>query len=105
MPEPEINIVIGTDDYPIGRVDLLYRAFKVILEYEGDQHRTDRTQWNLDIYRADEFQAEGYALIRVTSRHLRHARQLVLRVHQVLVARGYTGPAPTFSSEWTWLFE
>jgi hypothetical protein len=104
LPEPEINIVIGTDDYPIGRVDLLYRAFKVILEYEGDQHRTDRTQWNLDIYRADEFQAEGYALIRVTSLHLRHARQLVLRVHQVLVGRGYTGPAPTFNSEWTLLF-
>lgn len=49
LPEPSCNLTIGTNDYPIGRVDLVYERFKVIIEYEGDQHRTDKWQWNLDI--------------------------------------------------------
>ena len=43
---PDCNVVIGDDNGPIGRVDLVYLAFKIIIEYEGDQHRTDRGQWN-----------------------------------------------------------
>jgi hypothetical protein len=42
LPTPECNIVIGDGNGPIGRVDLVYVAFKIIIEYEGDQHRTDR---------------------------------------------------------------
>jgi len=40
LPVPECNLVIGDDDGPIGRVDLVYLAYKLIIEYEGDQHRT-----------------------------------------------------------------
>jgi hypothetical protein len=47
----DCNLTIGTNDYPIGRADLVYRQFKVIIEYEGDQHRTDKWQWNFDIGR------------------------------------------------------
>jgi very-short-patch-repair endonuclease len=46
---PECNLIIGDDRGPIGRVDLVYLAYKLIIEYEGDQHRTDRNQWNRDI--------------------------------------------------------
>ena len=105
LPEPTCNITLGTDDYPIGTVDLLLEAYKVILEYEGDHHRTDKRQWNVDIGRVDGFTAEGYRVLRVTAEHMRRPRTLVHRVHAALVAGGYTGPAPVFTAEWSALFE
>ena len=29
----------------VTRVSVLYKAFRILIEYEGDQHRTDKTQW------------------------------------------------------------
>ena len=43
LPVPECNLIIGDDQGPIGRVDLVYLAHKLIIEYEGDQHRTTAT--------------------------------------------------------------
>lgn len=43
LPVPECNLIIGDDQGPIGRVDLVNLANKLIIEYEGDQHRTDAT--------------------------------------------------------------
>jgi hypothetical protein len=42
LPMPECNLIIGDGQGPIGRVDLVYLMYSVIIEYEGDQHRTDR---------------------------------------------------------------
>jgi very-short-patch-repair endonuclease len=46
---------------------MAYLAFKVILEYEGDQHRTDPYQWSRDIERQEDFVRGGWALIRITA--------------------------------------
>ena len=105
LPEPSCNLTIGTNDYPIGRVDLAYERFKVIIEYEGDQHRTDKWQWNVDIGRQEEFMAAGWTVIRVTAQRIRHPRALVGKVYTALQERGYRGPAPSFSTEWSALFE
>ena len=105
LPTPECNLTLGTDSYPIGRVDLVYEEFKVILEYEGDQHRTDRQQWNIDIDRAEEFTAEGYLVIRITAARMRRPRHVVGTVFAALRQRGYRGPDPVFNSEWSALFE
>ena len=105
LPEPECNPTLGTKDYPIGRVDLLLEAYKLILEYEGDQYRTDKGQWNTDIYRVEELSAEGYRVLRVTAEHMHRPRILVHRVHAALVKAGYDGPAPVFSAEWSALSE
>lgn len=63
LPTPECNLVIGDDRRPIGRVDLVYITFKIIIEYEGDQHRTDRAQWNHDIDRHEDFARDHWTLI------------------------------------------
>jgi hypothetical protein len=55
LPIPECNLIIGDDRGPMGRVDLVYLAYKLIIEYEGDQHRIDRNQWNHDIDRHEDF--------------------------------------------------
>ncbi|HEY5820987.1 MAG TPA: DUF559 domain-containing protein [Propionibacteriaceae bacterium] len=105
LPTPECNVTLGDDIYVIGRVDLLLEAYKLILEYDGDQHRTDRRQWNLDLDRDDAFDDLGYLTIRVTSARMRRPRDLVRRVFARLVEYGYNGPEPTFSPEWCALFE
>ena len=105
LPTPECNLTLGTDSYPIGRVDLVYVEFKLIIEYEGDQHRTDKLQWNIDIDRVDEFTAEGYLVLRITAARMRRPRSMVAKVFAELRRRGYTGPAPVFSEEWCRLFE
>jgi hypothetical protein len=104
LPEPRANVTLGTADGPIGRVDLVLDAFRLILEYDGDQHR-DRQQWNTDLDRDDAFRGLGYLTLRVTADRMRRPRALVLRVHAALVERGYRGPAPVFSPLWCALFE
>ncbi len=104
LPMPECNLVIGDDQGPIGRVDLVYMAYRLIIEYEGDQHRTDRFQWNRDIDRQEFFARTHWTLIRVTSERARWPRQLVRAVYQALEANGYSGPPPEFSELWLSLF-
>jgi hypothetical protein len=105
LPMPECNLIIGDDQGPMGRVDLVYLEYKLIIEYEGDQHRTNRSQWNRDIVRHEDFARDHWTLIRVTSERARRPRQVVRGVYQALKANGYTGPAPRFDQRWTSLFE
>jgi hypothetical protein len=105
LPMPECNLIIGDDRGPIGRVDLVYLAYRLIIEYEGDQHRTDRNQWNRDIDRQEDFTRDNWTLIRVTSERSRWPRQVVRTVYQALRANGYDGPAPEFGPLWISLFE
>jgi hypothetical protein len=104
LPMPECNLIIGDEKGPIGRVDLVYLAYRLIIEYEGDQHRTDRYQWNRDIDRHEDFARGQWTLIRVTSGRARWPRQLVHAVYQALRANGYDGPAPEFGELWVSLF-
>ena len=104
LPEPEANPVVRVRGRLLGRVDLLLRAWRVVVEYEGDQHRTDRRQWNRDVWRQECLVKDDHTLVRVTGERMRSPRAVVLGVHQALVGRGYTGPAPVFSLEWRALF-
>lgn len=105
LPEPECNLIIGNDHGPMGRVDLVYLAFRLIIEYEGDQHRTDRNQWNHDIDRHEDFTRDHWTLIRVTSERARWPRQVVRAVYHALTPNGYQGPPPHFDQLWSSLFE
>jgi Protein of unknown function (DUF559) len=105
LPQPTCNVVLGDAEFPIGRVDLAYLRWKVIIEYEGDQHRTDRRQWNIDINRQEEFTAVGWTVIRVTAEAMRRPRSVVRRVLAALRAAGLVVSDPRFSAEWVRLFE
>ena len=105
LPEPECNLIIGDDHGPMGRVDLVYLAYRLIIEYEGDQHRTDRNQWNHDIDRYEDFASDHWTLIRITSERARRPRQVVRTVYKALQANGYQGPPPHFDQPWVGLFE
>ncbi len=104
LPEPACNLVVGDDREAVGRADLVYRRLRVLLEYEGDQHRRDLRQWNRDIERQEQLEATDWRTVRITAERMRRPHSVVSRVLQVLRTAGYDGPDPTFGPEWTALF-
>ena len=93
LPEPECNINIYDGERFLGRGDLVYREFKIIVEYDGRQHLTDIGQWEHDVARHEGFHEAGWIVLRVTNAQLANPNALLQRIHQALVARGYSGPA------------
>ena len=104
LPEPECNVILGGPPEPIGRFDLVLRALRIALEYEGDQHRTDAVQWNRDILRHVQAVAQGWRLVRVTAARLARPHGLLALVLQTLRTAGYAGPDPVLTDEWRRLF-
>jgi hypothetical protein len=104
LPPPQCNpTVSGARAY--GRVDLAYLKYRVLIEYEGDQHRGDKRQWNRDIDRYDDFAQAGFVVIRITAERARYPRLVVRRIYEALRAGGYRGPEPVFDQRWMALFE
>jgi hypothetical protein len=100
LPEPECNVDLGDDSFFIATPDLAYLVHRLLLEYEGDHHRTDRSQWQKDIRRERQLRKAGFDVQRITAETLRQPRQLVEDVHALLVKAGYDGPSPVFSPDW-----
>ncbi|UYM06428.1 hypothetical protein [Solicola gregarius] len=105
LPEPKCNPNLGSSIAFIGRADLAYMVYRLIVEYDGRFHAEDADNWDDDLDRIDDFADAEWAHIRVTARRLRRPRALVMRVYRRLVQRGYQGPPPVFTDEWVTLFE
>lgn len=105
LPEPTCNPNLGSRVAFIGRADLAYLAYLLIVEYDGRFHQEDEGNWDDDLDRIDDFADAQWAHIRVTARRLRRPRGTVMRIYRRLVQRGYHGPAPVFTDEWVRLFE
>jgi very-short-patch-repair endonuclease len=88
LPEPELNTDIH-DRYGrfLARGDLVYREQRVIVEYDGDQHRTDQRQYERDVDRLESLAAEGWRVIRVLRHHLDYPESVVRRVRAALAGR------------------
>ena len=105
LPEPRCNPRIGTEREPIGRMDLVLDPYRLIAEYDGEQHRTDPWQWSRDIARHEAAVNAGYTIIRITAGRMLHPREIANTVYLRLAERGYAGPPPAFTPEWRALFE
>ena len=66
FPEPETNVYIPL---PAGkrrvRGDLVYPRYKILVEYDGEQHRTDAAQFNRDAERLHDLREAGWLVITV----------------------------------------
>ncbi len=104
LPEPEVNgaIDVGEDVKVIG--DLVYRRWKGVVEYEGAQHQTDRTQYVADLDRYGLFRGAEVRYVQVTREKLGCPQTLVGEVFRMLLAGGYDGPPPRFGETWRQLF-
>ncbi|WP_374946432.1 hypothetical protein [Agreia sp.] len=66
LPEPELNVdIFSASGQFLGRGDSLFRDFRVIAEYDGEQHRTDSSQYNKDMLRIEGFIRNKFTPIRV----------------------------------------
>lgn len=99
LPHPDCKVDIGNEFFFIARVDLCFLAWKLLLEYEGDQHRVSKKQWTRDSDRFEWLDEEGYVVIRVTSDRMHRPGALVESVFAALQRAGYDGPPPIYSPE------
>ena len=67
----------------------MFRAYRVLLEYDGEQHRDDDAQFHRDVERLNDLAAAGWIVIRV-GRRLPLARALD-QLELALRARGWRG--------------
>lgn len=87
LPEPLVNPAVRVDDDTL-HPDLLYSRWRVVLEYEGDGHRTDPLQWRRDIWRREAFEEAGWRVIRVHRDDLlAEPEQFLARVARVIAQR------------------
>ncbi|MBN9240680.1 MAG: hypothetical protein BGO97_13285 [Micrococcales bacterium 70-64] len=91
LPEPEVNGIITLSDGEQTHGDLVLRQWRVLVEYDGRQHRTSRRQFERDVLRLERLAAEGWVVIRVLSVHLDDERAVVHRVVRAMRARGWRG--------------
>lgn len=97
LPMPEVNAEIRDPQGNfLARGDLVYRRWRIIVEYDGWYHERSAEQRRNDILRRERLEAAGWAVIVLTAADLRQPAGLIGRIWRVFVTRGYTGPTPTY---------
>lgn len=88
LPEPELNAPVH-DSYGqwLATPDFVWREQRVVGEYDGDQHRTDRSAWQYERERRARLEDEGWTYVEMTATSLtdpRHRHHLMARLHRAL---------------------
>ncbi len=92
LPESELDVEIraAAGGRLLGISDMRYRAYRVLVEVEGDHHRTDPAQWARDIEKLAAYAAEGYETVRVTAAQVRtHPDKAVALIRAALIRGGW----------------
>lgn len=89
LPEPLVNVEVRTADGRfVALPDLQYPLHRVVVEYDGDVHRTDPRLWRRDVERRQRLEDAGWAVVTATADDvLHHPDRLVRRVRRVLRSR------------------
>jgi hypothetical protein len=81
LPEPQLDVEIcDASGRFIGITEIVYREYRVLVEVEGDHHRTSPTQWDRDIEKYGAYVAAGWEVVRLTSRHIRGAHPRAVQI-------------------------
>lgn len=85
FPRPQTQIPVpGADGFPVAYLDLGWPESMVAVEYDGDQHRTDRRQYVKDIRRLEMLERMGWIVVRVVAEN--DPAAIVRRVRAALEA-------------------
>jgi hypothetical protein len=85
LPRPQTQIpVLGVDGIPAAYLDLGWEDWMVAVEYDGDQHRTDRRHYVKDIRRLEMLERMGWIVVRVVAED--HPAAIVRRVRAAIAA-------------------
>jgi hypothetical protein len=87
LPRPQTQIpVLGVDGIPVAYLDMGWEQHMVAVEYDGDQHRSDRRQYVKDIQRIEALERMGWVVVRVVAED--RPASIVRRVREALAASG-----------------
>ncbi|HEY2503725.1 MAG TPA: hypothetical protein VGI68_20505 [Mycobacterium sp.] len=86
LPRPQTQIPVR-DEFGsmIACLDMGWEDVKVAVEYDGDHHRSDRTQYGWDIRRLEKLQYRGWIVVRVVAGD--RPAEIIRRVRAVLAQR------------------
>ena len=84
IPAPTTQILV-VDGGWAARLDMGWKDLKVAVEYDGDQHRTDRGQYVRDIRRLERLQRLGWIVVRVVAED--HPDDVIGRVRRAIDSR------------------
>lgn len=87
LPEPEVNASVRDrfgEHIKLG--DLVFPRERVLLEYDGEQHRTDSHQYHKDMRDLERATLAGWIVIRVR-KHDRDEAAVLRRVREALALR------------------
>jgi hypothetical protein len=83
LPRPQTQLpVLGVDGIPVAYLDLGWEEYMVAVEYDGDQHRTDRRQYVKDIRRLEMLEQMGWIVVRVVAED--HPADILRRVRAAI---------------------
>ncbi|MER3389122.1 MAG: hypothetical protein RJQ01_03735 [Microcella sp.] len=94
LPEVDVAPPVRT---PLGVLhpDLAWPQFGVLVEYEGERHRTDARQFASDLARFDAFTDAGWSAVRAVKNDLySNSRRLVATLARRLRQRGWRPSRP-----------
>jgi hypothetical protein len=87
LPVPVLQHKIYHRGRFVARVDFAYREQRVVIEYEGDQHR-ERSAFRFDLARVNDLIAAGWYVLRVTADDVYVTpSQLIGRIRTALALR------------------
>ena len=67
----------------IARTDLIIDRYRIVLEYQGDYHRTTLGQWRADMTRRSRLEAEGWRVMELNADDLKDPAELVRRIRDL----------------------
>lgn len=87
LPEPIVNMpIFDRHGVQVAFGDLVFDRYRVIAEYDGEQHRLDDKQYARDVERLAALAAEKWTVVRILKGQMPGA---VPRVRSALVAAGW----------------
>jgi very-short-patch-repair endonuclease len=86
LPTPQTQIAVRNEwGYAEAYLDMGWENMKIAVEYDGDQHRTDRAQYVKDIRRLAMLERRGWLVIRVIAED--YPDDIVRRVREAFARR------------------
>lgn len=94
LREPRVNVEICHDDGRVRyRLDLSYPDHTLAIEFDGRHHVEIRAQWEGDVIRREDLEADGWRFVVVTSSQLYGSPGVVLdRIVAAMRERGVPVP-------------
>jgi very-short-patch-repair endonuclease len=91
FPEPEVNgRILNEYGAEIAHGDLVFRRFRLILEYDGGHHRDDDRQFDIDIDRLDALMEDEWRVIRVNKNLMARRATLLGKIRRGLARGGWS---------------